>query len=113
MTHLATLWDAAREAAEARDAALLQVQANAPAWSVVAYDVLREIAGTHRTLSSEDLWKALDERHVPRPVEGRAIGPVLMRAVREGLLEGAGYARGTDPKHHRDILRTYRSLVVR
>lgn len=107
-----TIWEAA-EAAAARDAALSKVEERSAPWRAVAWDALMAVAKRTVVLSSEDVWDELDRWGIPRPVEPRSIGPVMMRAVKEGVLEPLGYDRGTDPKHHRDILRTYRSAVTR
>ena len=107
------LWTDGAEAIRARDAALAQVEVHSAPWRVVAFDALVAVAKRDAEVSSESVWAELDRWGVSPPPEPRAIGPVLLRAVREGVLAPKGYSRGTDPKHHRDILRTYRSLVVR
>lgn len=102
---MATLWDAI----EARDEAILRVQARSVPWRTVAYDVLRQLADEHDTLTSDDLMEEMDRRGIPRPVEGRACGPVMQKAIREGLLIPVGYTTGRNPKHHADVARLYRS----
>lgn len=105
-----TLWDRT-EARAARDDAVRAVAASEAPWVAVAYDALLAVARRQDTLSSEDVWRHLDAAGMPRPAEGRAMGPVMVRGVREGVIRLAGFTTGTDPKHHSDILRTYR--VVR
>ena len=92
-----------------RDAAMEFV--NDPPWRTFAARALLAVCRRQETVTSEDVWAELDRMGIPRPIEGRALGPVMMAALRDGLIVGAGYERGTDPKHHRDILRVYR--VVR
>lgn len=104
-----TLWDAI----EARDEALLRVQAHSVPWRTVAWDVLRAEAEHNPYLTSESLWKALDDLRIPRPEERRAMGPLLMRAAREGVVTFDHYERSTVPGHHKDIQAVWRSLVVR
>lgn len=101
------MWDAI----EARNEAMARVESHSAPWAAVAMDALRDVAKVRSIVSSEDVWACLDARGIPRPVEGRAMGPVMARAVKQGILDPLGYDRGTDPKHHRDILRTYRSLL--
>lgn len=105
-----TLWDRT-EARAARDEAVRAVAASEAPWVAVAFDALVRVARRRDTLSSEDVWLELDMAGVPRPTEGRAMGPVMVRGVREGVIRLAGFTTGTDPKHHGDILRTYRSVL--
>lgn len=110
MTDAPTLWSVA-EARAARDAALERVH-DAP-WASFAMQALQTVARREPTLSSEDEWKQLDSQGIPRPPEQRCIGPVMVRGVREGLIAPLGYTTGSDPRHHADICRTYRSRVFR
>lgn len=108
-----SLWTDGAAAIAARDEGMSRVEVRSAPWRVVAWDALIAVARRTVVLSSEDVWRELDRMGVSRPIEPRAIGPVMMRAVREGVLTPLGYERGTDPKHHRDILRVYRSTVSR
>lgn len=112
MTHLATLWDVPREAEEARDAALLQVAAHSVPWRTVAWDVLLDLARNRVFLTSDDLTEAMVTRGYGMPAEGRAVGPVMQRGIREGVLVPAGYVKGRNPKHHADVCRLYTSGLV-
>lgn len=101
------LWDHAK-AVEARDDALLRVQASSVPWRTIAWDVLMELARERTTLTSDDLMEEMDRRGVSRPVEARAVGPVMLRAIREKVLIPIGYTRGRDARHHGDVARLYR-----
>lgn len=104
-----TLW----EAIEARDEAMQQVQAQSAPWAAVAMDALLDVARSSRWVTSEAVFACLDSRGIPRPVEGRAMGPVMLRAAKAGYIVRDRYERSTDPKHHRDLQTVYRSLVAR
>ena len=107
------LWTDGAEAIRARDAALAQVEVHSAPWRVVAFDALVAVARDRTTLSSEDVWARLAEWGVSPPPEPRAIGPVIVRAVREGVLVHDGYENSTKREHHRDVQSRYRSLVAR
>lgn len=80
--------DAAREA---RDQAVQRVDDNADAaWKDLAYRAVRFVALSHERFTSDAIWAALDSHpeHVP-PREPRALGPVILRAVRDGLIRYA------------------------
>jgi len=101
----------AEAAREARDEAVLRVQARSVPWRTVAWDVLNELARTRETLTSDDLMEEMDRRGIPRPIEARACGPVMQRAIREGLLIPIGYTTGRDRRHHADVARLYRTAA--
>jgi len=103
------LWDAV----DARGEALSRVEVRSAPWRAVAADALAAVAKRQTFLSSADVWTELDRMSIPRPVEGRAMGAVVLKAVRDGLIEPWGYERGKDPKHHRDIQQVFRSRVKR
>lgn len=104
-----TLWDDPAAGVAARDEAMSRVEERSAPWRAVAWDVLMDLARTRETLTSDDLFIELERRHIPRPVEARAAGPVMQRGIREGVLVPIGYTAGRDPRHHRDVARLYRS----
>lgn len=86
---------------------------NNPPWRVFADRALQSVAKTQSIVTSDDVWEELDRMGIPRPREGRAMGPVMMAAVRDGTLEPDGFTSGTNPKHHADVMRRYRSTYFR
>lgn len=110
VTDAPTLWSAAA-AREARDEALERVAD--PPWQSFAMQALQTVAQREPVVTSDMVWMQLDAMGIPRPLEARAMGPVMVAAVRSGLLEPLGYTQGTNPKHHADIQRTYRSRLER
>lgn len=90
----ATLFDAAREA---RDAALAAVDEHArPDWKDIAYRSLDIYLRTHETMFVDDFWT---DANLPAPRESRALGPVFLRAVREGLMVKDGTFRPSVRSH--------------
>lgn len=79
-----------RAAAE-REAALAQVSASTPQeWTEKARRAVWWLACNRPEFTADDVWMLLDEWEVPRPVEPRALGPILMRALRKGAIEDTG-----------------------
>lgn len=71
-----------------RDAALAAVEANADDdWLTEAYDQLVAYLQNHPEFFVDDFWSATGLRE---PREARALGPVVMRAARAGLMEKTG-----------------------
>lgn len=104
---MTTIW----EAIEARDEGIARVEERSAPWRAVAADAVRAVARRQRLVRSADVWTELDAMRIPRPPEGRAMGAVMVKAVRDGLIEPWGYERGSDPKHHRDIQQVFRSRI--
>ncbi len=70
-----------------RDAAIEQVDRNADQeWKEVAWQFLCDYAAAHPTVFCDDLWKA----GLPRPREARALGALMRRAHRSGVLVATG-----------------------
>lgn len=85
-----TLLAAEADAARRRDAALAQVAAGADAaWTAQAWDTLVSYLQAHPTFFVDDLWEA----GLVEPREARALGPVVLRAAREGLMRKSGVYR--------------------
>ena len=70
-----------------RNAAVTQVAANTqPTWAEVAYRATKWVAENHYTFTSDDVWDAVIKYYPSVTThEPRAMGPVLMKAVRAGL----------------------------
>ena len=58
---------------------------------------------------TDDVWEILDAAGVPFPREGRALGPVMLRFYRAGLIEPTGeWDRTKRPGCHRAPMRQWR-----
>jgi hypothetical protein len=95
-----------------RDEGIARAELAAMPWGAVAFDVLVEILPSLTTLTSEDVWAELDRRGIPRPAEGRAMGAVMQRAIRAGLIVPVGFTTSTVPAHHKDPTRLYRRATA-
>jgi hypothetical protein len=75
----------------ARDLAMTYAEAGGdPAWQEAARHAVWWLACNRETFTVDDVWALLDEREVPRPPEPRALGPILMRALRKGAIRDTG-----------------------
>ena len=102
------LFDAA--AGEARkEEAVTRVEANASrAWLDAAWEAVCIVAAVPGEMTSDDIWHVLFNWGSPAPHDPRAMGPVMRRAVREGLLRPTSTFRPSDlPQNHRRPVRVY------
>lgn len=82
---------AERDAARRRDAAIVQVEAGAdPDWMATAWDALVDYLRTHEEWFADDFWA---ETNLAKPREARALGPLVLRAAREGFMVKTGLFR--------------------
>jgi hypothetical protein len=89
-----------------RDDAMTRVDVHADAdWKIGAWAFLCEYLRTHRTMCSDDLWDA----GLPSTRENRALGPLIMRAARAGMIVKDGYRPST--RRHLTPLVVWRSLT--
>jgi hypothetical protein len=98
----------------ARDQGIERVEQHSVIWRSFARKALRDAAVDADDLTSDDVWHVLREHGIPSPVEPRAMGPVMLRGVRDGWIEATSEVRISDdpasPNHKRPQ-RVYRSLV--
>ena len=97
----------------ARDEALSRVESTSAPWRSFADRAVAAVARRLETLTSDDVWDELERMGIPRPSEGRAMGVVMRKAVKDGLLRPEGFTTGRNPRHHLDVARLYRSTVAR
>lgn len=84
MTESPTLWDAAELQ---RALALDAVGEHAPiGWADEAYAFLESYLAEHAAMHVDDLWAA----GMPEPPEMRALGPLVRRAARAGIMRKSG-----------------------
>lgn len=75
------------DARSARDNAIAQVDANADAeWKAYALGFVAELSGRIGQFTTDDLWDA----GLIKPREPRALGPVMRRAAKRGLIATTG-----------------------
>jgi DNA polymerase len=79
-----------QEARHRRDEALARVESAAEQhWMDTAWEALTRYLETHPQFFVDDLWST----GLPEPRESRALGPVVLRAAREGLMRKSGHFR--------------------
>jgi len=79
------------DAVRRRDLALAQVaDAADPSWASAAWDALVAYLRSHETFFGDDFWL---ETNLERPRESRALGPIVLRAARQGLMKKSGEFR--------------------
>lgn len=103
------LWDL-EAGRSARDEAMEAV--DNPPWRVFAERALLAVMRRQADVTSDDVWAELDGMGIPRPTEPRAMGPVMMAAVRDGSLIPTGVRTGRNPKAHARPIRVYRSMFT-
>ncbi|MFF0481086.1 hypothetical protein [Streptomyces sp. NPDC004435] len=75
-----------------RDAAIAQVDANADdGWKRYALGFVAELSGRMPEFTTDDLWDA----GLIKPREPRALGPVMRRAAKRGLIRTTGEYRAS------------------
>lgn len=96
------------EARRRRDEALDAVAAAAPQeWRERAYETVCAVASRQAYFAADDIWAA----GLEKPHEPRALGPVMMRAVKEGVCEATAYTQHSKSvTQHSQPIRVYRSL---
>lgn len=95
------------DAREARDAALVRVdEAAGSEWKDAALEAVYRVALRRSRFTSEDIW-----RLVEKPREPRALGPVLMRAVKLGYCAPAGFVQCSMVSRHAAPVREYVSCL--
>ena len=79
-----------------------------PDWKHAADRAVEDLALTRRMFTSDDVRALLAtiETH-----ELRALGPVMLRAARKGLIAKAGFDYSTSPSRHKAPVQVWRSLL--
>ncbi len=67
-------------------------------WRGLALQVVLDICKTGEKFLVDDVWKALDEKGIPRPSEGRAMAGVLRAAESQGWCEKLNQYRASTQK---------------
>lgn len=80
-----------------------------PAWLAEAEAALRLMAELHREFIIDDVWAAVGLR---RPHESRAMGAVVVRAKRDGLIEPTDRTRPSNSSN-RSPMRVWRSRIYK
>lgn len=92
---------------------LQQVEQNAEQeWLDCAYQAVMVIAKRRPEFTADPVWRLLEYWQVPPPHEPRALGPVMIRAVKRGLcVKTDRVTPSVLPQRNRRPITIYRSLV--
>lgn len=92
-----------------KEEAISRVEANASrTWLDTAWAAVQYLCRHNREITSDAVWTYLAAFDVPAPHEPRAMGPVMRRAVKEGLLRPTSTFRPSAlPQNHRRPVRVY------
>lgn len=102
----------AKTGAQLRDEAIQQVEEHAdPDWKDVAYRVVATLTETMSEFTTDDVWYEL-QRSPNSTHEPRALGAVMRRAARDGLIVPTDrYRESTRPICHRSPKRVWRAAT--
>lgn len=82
---------------EGRDNGMARAEEGAgPEWMARAEAAVMQVARTKAQFTTDDVWLVLD-----KPREPRALGPVLHRLARAGILENVGFQKTVQASRHR------------
>lgn len=77
-------------------------------WTELAYTAVRQVAEKQSEFTPDDIWAT----GLQKPSEARALGGVMQRARREGLIEKTGRVQPTtQPESHGTDVTVWRSLI--
>lgn len=78
--------DRQQSAVAAKQEGMARAEAHAaPGWADSMYALVVEVAKSSAQFTSDDVFDLADARGVPMTHDGRAFGPVMMRAARGGV----------------------------
>jgi hypothetical protein len=81
-------------------------------WKTACASAITEAARRWTRLTSDQVWEVLAERGVTEPHEPRAMGPMMVQAVRLGVLKATDdWEPSVIPARHRRPCRVYESLI--
>lgn len=79
-------------------------------WAEKAYDMVIQVAETHQEFTPDDIWKT----GLPKPAEARALGGIMARAKRDGIIEKTGRVQPTTQiESHGTDVTIWRSLIFK
>lgn len=99
------------QAKSLRDDSLVKVEEHAPEdWKTRAWTALVEHLRRNEEFFAPDFWRVSG---LEKPREARALGALIMRAAKEGLIAKVGFRQSTDPRSHLCPRAVWRSTIYR
>jgi hypothetical protein len=115
-------WEAKHERKAVTDEAIDNTEIRQMPWASVALSVVEAAARQERFesgITTDDIWRALDNMHLSRPDEPRAMGAVMRRAVKAGyitptdrIVQSSRGRTSAGTTHHTAPVRVYRSCLL-
>ncbi len=79
-------------------------------WNELAYQILIRVAEVYPEFKPDQIWEA----GLPKPVEARALGAIMSRGKREGIIEKTGRVGPTNqPESHNTDVTIWKSLIYK
>lgn len=89
----------------------LEADTSSEEWIDAAYAAIRWCAVHHRTFTNYEIWRRFAVSDI-KTLDGRALGPVLLRAERQGLIHNTGRVRASRLAHqHGRPVAIWESLI--
>jgi len=77
-------------------------------WAEMAYAAVRQVANNQQEFTPDDIWAT----GLQKPSEARALGGVMRRARKDGVIEKTGRVQPTtQPESHGTDVTVWRSLI--
>lgn len=81
-------------------------------WKDQVINLIQNMAREKEFFTPIDVQDAMKLTGIPRPKEGRAMGPVFVLASKKGLIEHYSFARDESRRsHHNGLVRVWRSKL--
>ena len=82
-----------------------------PEWKTAAWEAILHAAHYCKEFTTDEVWLRLDRLGIPAPEEPRAMGPLMMRAVHQGICASTDRVRRSRRSQcHRRPVAVYVSL---
>jgi hypothetical protein len=79
-------------------------------WAEHAYDAVVRVAEANKEFTPDDVWNT----GLPKPAEARALGGVMARAKRNGVIEKTGRVKPTtQAESHGTDVTIWKSLIFK
>jgi hypothetical protein len=92
-----------------RDVGMSSVERNAAeTWKAAMWDVVVRLAASGEDFTTDDVWFAAERLDIPPVHDGRALGPLMMRASRQNVVEATGYRPSV--RRHLTPIRVWRGV---
>ena len=82
-------------------------------WKLTALSIVEDLANSKQEFTTDDVWKKLDELPDVQTHEPRALGAVMRRAVRDGLIVSTStHILSSRPSCHSRPIRVWKSTIL-